>query len=251
MIVEQIQFTKKRAVATGLGVKRKVSTLMTKRSPVSKSCQIDNLRQIYIDLGLQSNVGTFVEIGGYDGESFSNTSFLADQNWRGIYVEPVPDFCAQIRSRHWLNQVIVEPVAIGATTGRSTIHLMNALSTLNDDAKAAYQKMPWSKKTAAKSREIEIEVDTLAAVLSRNDIVHDFELMIIDVEGNEETIVDALLESNWRPKVLIVELQDRCSHFSEFTDMKDADQRTRNNILKSGYKEYYADEVNSIFSLTN
>ena len=44
--------------------------------------------------------GTFVEIGAYDGESFSNTSFLADLGWNGLYVEPVPKFAALCRARH-------------------------------------------------------------------------------------------------------------------------------------------------------
>ena len=46
---------------------------------LSKSCQIKNLSNIYEKLfGPNKLDGYFVEVGAYDGESFSNTSGLAE-----------------------------------------------------------------------------------------------------------------------------------------------------------------------------
>src|SRR5262245_29035772 len=69
---------------------RKFGIIANGTSAVSNSCQIPNLREQYESLGLSPHTGYFVEVGAFDGESFSNTSFLADQGWSGLYVEPVP-----------------------------------------------------------------------------------------------------------------------------------------------------------------
>jgi hypothetical protein len=114
-----------------IAVSRKFSTMTKGTSPVSISCQIPNLRDRYESLGLNPHIGYFVEVGAFDGESFSNTSFLADQGWSGLYVEPVPAFCAQIKLRHLfnLNRVSIDSSAMAETSGISDLHLMDALST--------------------------------------------------------------------------------------------------------------------------
>jgi hypothetical protein len=71
--------------------------------PVSLTCQIPkfkSLSEIYGFAWGWKRDGVFVEVGAYDGESFSNTSCLADLGWRGHYVEPVPKFAAACRARH-------------------------------------------------------------------------------------------------------------------------------------------------------
>src|SRR5262245_48523352 len=117
-----------------IAVSRKFSTMTQGTSPVPISCQIPNLRERYESFGLSPHTGYFVEIGAFDGESFSNTSFLADQGWSGLYVEPVPTFCSQIKLRHLfnLNRVSIENSAMAETAGVSDLHLMGTLSTLID-----------------------------------------------------------------------------------------------------------------------
>lgn len=42
--------------------------------------------------------GVFVDIGAYDGVTFSNTLMLErERDWTGVCVEPVPDICAALR----------------------------------------------------------------------------------------------------------------------------------------------------------
>lgn len=60
------------------------------RPPIN--CQIPHCAAIFEELFGLKRDGFFVEAGAYDGESFSNTSFLADIGWRGVYVEPVVEF---------------------------------------------------------------------------------------------------------------------------------------------------------------
>src|SRR5205823_12423666 len=42
--------------------------------------------------------GVFVDIGAYDGVTFSNTLMLENErDWTGICIEPLPDVCAALR----------------------------------------------------------------------------------------------------------------------------------------------------------
>ena len=136
--------------ATGTGAVRKAQARLMGQSPVSATCQIAGIRQIYADLGLNAAKGTFVEVGAYDGETFSNTSFLADQGWRGIYVEPVAERCRVARARHAFNNVSVEQVAASNADGTKEIKVMGAISTLDQSTADAYDAMPWSRKTASR-----------------------------------------------------------------------------------------------------
>lgn len=234
----------KRAAARALTAKAAV--LLRGSSPISASCQIPELREKYAALGLPKR-GVFVEVGGYDGESFSNTSFLADEGWRGVYIEPIPSFCRQIRLRHVFNRVGVEEVAISDAEGVNQLSLMGALTTLSDSTEAAYKNIPWAAPAAEAARSLEVRTATLGNVLSRNNIPHGFDLMIVDVEGYEETVIAGLLETPWRPRVLIVELIDLHPDFVGSPELQASARRARQAILANGYDEFYADPVNSIF----
>ena len=229
------------------GTRRKVVTLVSGESPVSLSCQIPNIRSLYREIGLAPRTGTFVEVGGFDGESFSNTSFLADQGWRGVYVEPVPGFCSTIRARHLFNKVAIEPVAVTATPGSITLHVMGSLSSASDETKQAYKGIDWAKSAELQATPIEVKTETIESIFGRNAISLEFDLMVIDVEGAEEPIVRDLVASAWRPRVLIVELNDLHPDFAPFPALQDASRRSRQALLQAGYEQRYADAINSVF----
>ena len=111
-----------------LGVGRKFKIWRGAPGIVPATCQIPGLRDHYRSLGLSGD-GFFVEIGGFDGETWSNTSFLADEGWTGLYVEPVPGHARMIVARHFLNRVYVEQRAVMPEPGVMTFSSMGALST--------------------------------------------------------------------------------------------------------------------------
>ena len=91
--------------------------------PVANTCQIPfwrSLGDVYTFVFGYKTDGVFVEIGAYDGESFSNTSCLADIGWVGHYVEPIPKFADACRRRHAANpRVRVHTACVGRTAGES------------------------------------------------------------------------------------------------------------------------------------
>lgn len=225
----------------------KVRALVLGASPVSTSCQIDDLRAKYAALGLSPTRGQFVEVGGFDGESFSNTSFLADQGWRGLYVEPVPAFAARARRRHALNRVTLEQVAITREPGQMQIQVMGALTSGVAGTVDALKSIDWAREEAEHSRTITVATDTLQAVLDRRGVDREFDLMIVDIEGAEKPVIDDLLASPWRPRVLIVELVDGHPNFGHMPDLQTEHGQVREALVQAGYEEFHNDEINSIF----
>src|SRR5258708_30218490 len=44
--------------------------------------------------------GVFVDVGAYDGETFSNSLFFEETlSWRGLCIEPLPDAFARLAAR--------------------------------------------------------------------------------------------------------------------------------------------------------
>ena len=80
---------------------------------LSQSCQLPLLLHFYKRYLPQT--GTFVEVGAFDGEAFSNTSCLADAGWTGNYIEPIPDYASKCAARHANNRVksSISPSAMG------------------------------------------------------------------------------------------------------------------------------------------
>lgn len=225
----------------------KTSAVITGIAPVAPTCQVPGLRAKYEELGLPVRGGLFVEIGAFDGESWSNTSFLADQGWRGVYVEPVPKYFRRMRLRHALNQVSGENVGIADKSGVAEISMMGPLSTMSEATATHYRSLDWAQIFQRKARAIQIKTDTISAVLTRNNVPPDFDLMVIDVEGGEEPIVRALLATAWRPRVLIIELCDVHPDFSDNAELAGSHARVRAALLAAGYGEYFVHPINSIF----
>lgn len=115
----------------------------TKRYPVASTCQIPffkSLPELLTFVFGYKTDGVFVEVGAYDGESFSNTSGLADIGWTGHYLEPIPAYAAACAARHAGNpRVTVHAgVCIGEKDGEPVeLSTAGPFSTAVDDEVAA------------------------------------------------------------------------------------------------------------------
>jgi FkbM family methyltransferase len=92
------------------------------RYPLANTCQVpflSSLSDVYTFVFGYKTDGLFLEVGAYDGESFSNTSGLADIGWAGHYFEPVPEYADAARERHAGNapRVQVHTVAVSEKDG--------------------------------------------------------------------------------------------------------------------------------------
>lgn len=213
--------------------------------PQSNSCQIADLWFIYSRFLGERTSGTFVEIGAFDGTSYSNTWGLAERGWRGLMVEPVPEFAERCRHAHAGHpHVTVVQSAIGpAGITELQLQLAGELSTANSDVHETYATLSWSSPLVS-NREISVPSQTLDSILISHEVPAGFDLLSVDVEGFEEAVFSAFDLDRWSPRLLIVELAD--TH-PDLTATANSDARVAKRIADSGYRVVFKDRVNTIF----
>ncbi len=210
------------------------------------ACQLPVLGGLYEILFGERTDGAFVEVGAYDGETYSNTSCLADLGWRGVYVEPVPSSAERCRRRHTRNpRVSVIECAVGATDGVATLWQNGPCSTLSDDEHAL--NMREGVVLEAEIRRIDVSLRRLDGVLAEAGVTQGFDLLVVDVDGAEEAVFAGFDLKRWRPRFLFVELVEDTPHFAGQTGLIAAARRVREHIAAQGYGEVYRDSANTIF----
>jgi FkbM family methyltransferase len=214
----------------------------------SSTCQVTKLDQIIATHLGSDKKGQFVEVGAYDGERFSNTSWLADNGWRGLYLEPSPEFSRLCKLRHCLNKAKVLNLAAGEEESHATLMQIGSLSTMSTDALEEYEHLPWARRVMQKEcKPQQTLVRRLDNILSEQGIHPGFELLVVDVEGYEEKVFRGLDLARWRPQMLIVELRDAPSDFDDKSELVESARRVRKLILGAGYSVVYQDDINTIF----
>lgn len=221
------------------------------------TCQIKNLDQIYEKVFGQSTNGTFVEVGAYDGDWCSNTNFLADLGWKGLYIEPFDDSFKLCYNRHYYNNnTNVINCSIGSKEGEVTLYKSVSsahpepwrfayLSTTDLEQVELIPQIDWSHHI--KFDEITCNQYTLQNVLIENNISKNFDILVVDVEGNEEDVLNSFSIEEWKPKMMIIELVDENSHYQKFSSIIEKNKNLRKKIITQGYKEIYKDDINTIF----
>ena len=211
------------------------------------TCQVTGLGKLLEDtLGYRTD-GTFVEVGAFDGQTYSNTSFLADLGWRGVYVEAVPHFAFICAARHTANHnVSVVQCAVGATTEMITLQLGGALTTSDPTLAAAYAQIDWAQG-ALQGDTIEVQQRRLEDILAETGVPRGFDLLTVDVEGVEDSVFASFDLAAWRPKMLIVELEDEHPSLQPFPAITARARNLRARITGAGYSTLYRDAVNTVF----
>lgn len=229
-----------------LAVRRKAASRAGK-PVVSRTCQIADI-QLLVEKYCGGASGQFVEVGAFDGERFSNTSWLADKGWRGLYIEASPVFARLCRIRHMFNDVTVENVAAGEENGQAVFTEIGALSSLSSATLNAYDSISWAKSILkrGKSRR-QIRIRPLNDILASQNVQPEFKLLVVDVEGYEEQVFSGFSIGKWKPKLVIVELCDVHPDFQNQTGLVDSARRVRRLLLDNGYESVWQDNINSVF----
>jgi len=212
---------------------------------ISETCQIPNLKEIYLQY-FNKTTGFFVEVGAFDGESWSNTSCLADLEWTGIYVEPVPEYINLCQQRHKHNNVKFEQCAIGINNTDSKIHVVGGLSTLSDSMHIAHKNI-FEPAYFANETELTVLTCRLDTILQKHNVPKNFDLLVVDVEGYEQQVFESFSLSEHRPKMIIAELSDVHPNYNNYPDIQSSHSMIRKFIVSHRYKEIYIDAINTIF----
>jgi len=211
------------------------------------NCQVPELGEKWDFILGRRSEGYFVEVGAYDGENFSNTSCLADAGWAGLYVEPIEEFAEKCRARHSGNpRVSVLNCAASDAAGVAQIFLGDTLTTLVGDQVADYAKIDWAKNLhQGESREIRTE--RLDVLLEEAKAPIGFDVLVVDVEGAEDKVVNGFDIAKWHPKVILIELEDEHPDFRDNPRVVASVTAIREKIERAGYTLHFKDHINSMY----
>lgn len=212
---------------------------------LAPTCQIPKLDLLYEMYFGKKSDGCFVEVGAYDGEYCSNTSGLADLGWQGYYIEPVPEYAELCRTRHSKNRpVTVSEYAIGHQNDNVTINVGGPLSTVREQVREHFETLAWAKNLFSKTRVVDVQQLTLEEYLTLHNIERNFELLVIDVEGNEWNVLRNFDIEKWQPQMVIIELHDQNPDYVVFWD-------ECNRIVEyfddQNYRVIYKDFTNTVY----
>lgn len=153
--------------------------------------------------------GVFLEAGGHDGYTQSNTYYLERfHGWSGVLVEPVPELygrCVQRRSRaRVFNCALVGPQDAGKPV---RIQFGDLMSKVGDDGSHAAGGLA---VTGRRAYEVEVPGRTLTEVLREAGVEH-VDVLVLDVEGNELPALAGLDLDVLAPAMILVETLDRAA----------------------------------------
>lgn len=123
--------------------------------------------------------GRFLDIGAYDGKTFSNTRQLALNGWGGVLVEPCPSVHKVLDSMYGSDERF-QIVKVGIGLKQGVIPFYNFCGDAVGSFDIEHAKL-WEEKGKRKYTVIQLPVITVANLVAQIGI--DFEFINIDTEG--------------------------------------------------------------------
>ena len=128
-------------------------------------------------------MGRLLDIGAYDGRTFSNTCRLIELGWSAVLVEPSPSVFPRLADLHGANaQVTLVQAAVGEHNGFERFFDSggDAVSTLDPT-----HKQKWEQWAQVSFNEVQVPAVTVDDLFAAHGF--DFDFINLDVEG-----------TNWR-----------------------------------------------------
>ena len=179
--------------------------------------------------------GFYIDLGAWSPDLDSVTKAFYERGWRGINVEPNPEFHAQLMEKR-LHDINLQ-VAISNKEGKADIQVLpnTGLSTLDLSIAERHESAGWSRS------QITIPLTTLSALWKKHvptgQAVH---FLKIDVEGSEEDIIRSTDWTSLRPWVIVVEATVPMSQVETHA-------RWQECITEADYQLVYADGLNRYY----
>ena len=142
--------------------------------------------------------GFYIDVGAHDPVVFSVSKAFYEQGWRGIHVEPLPEYAAAIREDR-PDERVVEAVLATQVGTQKFYHIpKTGLSTGSKEFATRHQKDGWEVN------EMTVPANTLATLFDEvgSRPIH---WLKIDVEGMEADVLAGWGAHPARPWVVVVE----------------------------------------------
>ena len=179
--------------------------------------------------------GFYVDLGAFDPTKDSVTKAFYEKGWRGINVEPNPNFFARISAHRPRDVNLCEAVTDHLGFAEMNFLSNPGLSTLDDEIAAKHGEHGLGIR-----REF-VSLTTLARIWSEHiPLEQDVHFLKIDIEGAEGA---ALRGNNWalaRPWIVVIESTFPMTQVDSFRDWEPI-------LLEANYLFAYADGLNRFY----
>lgn len=144
--------------------------------------------------------GFYVEVGGFHPYRYSNTYlFYGLYDWRGVIVEPIPDYAKRIRVGRGQDQVL--NLAVDSKLGKVDMYVNSAKSGISD---STYE---WAEDVE-KLSSISVDSKPLSQILKESNVPQNFDFISIDCEGHDRVVLESNDWEKFRPRIVLVEDHD-------------------------------------------
>ncbi|WP_114227135.1 MULTISPECIES: FkbM family methyltransferase [Sphingomonas] len=175
--------------------------------------------------------GRYLDVGAQDPEWDSVSMAFYQRGWRGIHVEPTPDYARKLREQRPDEEVV--EAAVSMAPGPITLHEIPETGLTTGVRSIADGHV----RAGRKARDIQVPTVRLSALLGRADPFH---WMKIDVEGMEADVLESWGDHPARPWLAVVEatLPNSREH---------SDGPWRHQLERRGYREVHFDGLSRYF----
>lgn len=149
--------------------------------------------------------GTYVEVGGFDGETFSVTYALDAIGWEGVLIEAIPDMhAASLRNRPCATSMhsAVGPRGCDA----HTMFVVVQGDGMFSGAEGSHEITPNLPAATKPRKRLDVPYSDMDDLLYRRwPRGTQLDLAVIDVEGAELDVLDGMDFDVWMPRVVLIE----------------------------------------------
>lgn len=164
---------------------------------------------VVLELFDWSATGFFVEVGAYDGRTYSVSAALESVGWDGVLVEPSPSLYERARAARPGARIVNAALSRRGSSGTAEFVQLEATGDYDasshlaaTDERAATKRPP----AGVRARTIAVAVTTMDAVLE--GLTDRVDCASIDVEGHELDLLDGFDLDRFRPGVVLIEDHD-------------------------------------------
>jgi FkbM family methyltransferase len=178
--------------------------------------------------------GFYIDVGANDPDQDSVTKAFYERGWRGINVEPVPQWFERLEKAR--PRDINLQLALGAEPGEITLYEIpdTGLSTAEKEFAERHEV-----ERGYQSRELRVKMDTLSSVCERFHLAP-IHFLKIDVEGAEKAVLQGADLGKIRPWIILVEATLPNSQEESYSDWEPL-------LLNAGYQYAYFDGLNRYY----
>lgn len=155
---------------------------------------------------------TFIEIGACD---FDNLDLLLDRGWKGIFVEPIPEYCNSLRNKVLThNTEFVDVVQAAITNKDGTIEMdtvpggpgwMRGISHISSEILDNTVSGLVKKNAPGRMETITVDAMRMDTLIDKYDVKR-IDLLQMDVEGHELIILN---DYSWKIKPSYVRIEHK------------------------------------------